>query len=100
MVGAWPHTMSDSPCSRLRERSIAMTVGQHVSRGIHEAVIQDMRSAMRGEFLEPGDATYDAARTVWNGMIDRRPAFIARCRGTADVIAAVNFAREHRLLVS
>ena len=43
--------------------------------------------------LEPGQAGYDAARVVWNGMIDRRPALIARCRNAADVSAAVNYAR-------
>jgi FAD/FMN-containing dehydrogenase len=77
-----------------------MAVEQRVSRGIHEAVIQDFRNTLRGELLEPSDAAYDVARTVWNGMIDRRPALIARCRGAVDVIAAVNFAREQGLLVS
>jgi len=43
---------------------------------------------------------YDDARVVWNGMIDRKPALIARCAGVADVIAAVNFARDNQLLVS
>src|SRR4029453_13380556 len=46
------------------------------------------------------DPTYDDDRKVWNGHIDRRPALIARCRGVADVIAAVRFAREHDLLTS
>ncbi|TMJ44877.1 MAG: FAD-dependent oxidoreductase, partial [Alphaproteobacteria bacterium] len=46
------------------------------------------------------DGGYDEARTVWNGMINRRPALIARCTGAADVIAAVRFARTHGLLVS
>ncbi len=77
-----------------------MAIDQRVPQAIHEAVIQDVRSTLRGELLEPGDDGYDAARTVWNGMIDRRPALIARCRGAADVIAAVNFARERELLVS
>lgn len=77
-----------------------MASNQHVPQAIHEAVIQDIRSTLRGELLAPGDDGYDAARTVWNGMIDRRPALIARCRGTADVIASVNFARAQRLLVS
>ena len=42
----------------------------------------------------PGDPGYDDARKVWNGIIDKRPALIARCAGVADVIAAVNFARQ------
>jgi hypothetical protein len=51
-------------------------------------------AGIRGEVLRPGAAAYDEARTIWNGMIDRRPAVIVRCTGTADVIACVNFARE------
>ncbi|HSR41248.1 MAG TPA: FAD-dependent oxidoreductase, partial [Longimicrobiales bacterium] len=47
-----------------------------------------------GALLRPGDDGYEEARTVWNGMIDRRPALIARCRGADDVVAAVDFARE------
>jgi len=47
-----------------------------------------------------GGCEYDAARIVWNGMIDRRPALIARCAGAADVIASVRFARTHGILVS
>jgi FAD/FMN-containing dehydrogenase len=50
--------------------------------------------------LQPGDYGYDEARRVWNAMIDRRPALIARCAGASDVIKAVNFARRHDLLVS
>lgn len=56
--------------------------------------------AVRGEVLQPGDGGYDEARAVWNGMIDKRPAVIVRCRGAADVIAAVNFARDHDLLLA
>jgi FAD binding domain/Berberine and berberine like len=48
-----------------------------------------------GEVVRPVDATYDDARKIWNGHIDRRPVLIARCEGVADVIAAVRFAREH-----
>lgn len=54
----------------------------------------------RGELVTPGDPSYDAARQVWNGDVQRRPALIARCRGTADVAAAVRFAREHGLPAS
>ncbi|MGH7060877.1 MAG: FAD-binding oxidoreductase, partial [Stellaceae bacterium] len=54
----------------------------------------------RGDLLRPAAPGYDAARRIWNGMIDRRPALIARCSGPADVVAAVDFARDHDLLVS
>jgi FAD/FMN-containing dehydrogenase len=55
---------------------------------------------MRGRVLTPEQADYEEARMIWNGLIDRRPAIIAQCSGTADVVDAVNFAREHDLLVS
>ena len=48
----------------------------------------------------PADAEYDIARRIWNASIDKRPGLIARCCGLADVIAAVNFARDHDLLVA
>jgi FAD/FMN-containing dehydrogenase len=59
-----------------------------------------LRERIRGEVVAEADAGYDAARSVWNGVIDRRPAFVVRCTGNADVIAAVGFAREHGLPVS
>ncbi|HEX6110594.1 MAG TPA: FAD-binding oxidoreductase [Ktedonobacteraceae bacterium] len=59
-----------------------------------------LKGSLRGELIQPGDAGYDAARKVYNGMIDRHPALIARCADVADVIAAVNFGRENGLLVS
>src|SRR5437867_2885796 len=82
-----------------RERSGMMTT-QRATHPLHEAVIADLASSLRGELLQPGDRGYDAARAVWNAMIDRRPALIARCAGAADVVAAVQFAREHGLPVS
>jgi FAD/FMN-containing dehydrogenase len=57
-------------------------------------VSDEFRAGFRGELIEPGDPGYDEARAVYNGMIDRRPRLIARCVDTADVIAAVNLARE------
>jgi FAD/FMN-containing dehydrogenase len=62
--------------------------------------IRELKSTLRGQLLQPGDADYDATRIVWNGMIDRRPALIAQCQGAADVIAAVNFARVHDIAVA
>lgn len=57
-------------------------------------------AGFRGQVLRPGDEGYEAARQVWNGNIDRRPALIARCSGVADVLAAVNYARDNGLLVA
>jgi FAD/FMN-containing dehydrogenase len=59
-----------------------------------------LKASLRGELLQPGDEGYEAARKVYNGMIDKHPALIARCADVADVIAAVNFGRENNLLVS
>ena len=71
-----------------------------LSTGLDDTAIQQLRASFRGALLRPGDDEYDAARRVWNGMIDRKPALIVRCAGVADVINAVNFARTHHLLVS
>jgi FAD/FMN-containing dehydrogenase len=65
-----------------------------------EETTASLRSDMRGELIEPSDARYNEARKVYNGMIDRRPHIIARCMDVADVIAAVNFGREHKLLIA
>jgi FAD/FMN-containing dehydrogenase len=62
--------------------------------------VQAFGARLQGRLVRPGDADYDQARRVWNGMIDRYPALIAQCAGVEDVVAAVNFAREHKLLVS
>lgn len=62
--------------------------------------LEDLSSQLSGDLLRPGDAGYDQGRAIWNGMIDKRPAGIAQCRTTADVMAAVNFARDHGYLVA
>ncbi len=62
--------------------------------------IQAFRAAFAGETIGPADASYEAARSIWNASIDKHPGLIARCLGVADVIAAVNFARENKLLVA
>jgi FAD/FMN-containing dehydrogenase len=62
--------------------------------------IERLRADLRGPVIRPADPGYDAARAIWNGAIDRRPACIARCTGVADVAAAVAFARERGLLVA
>ena len=67
---------------------------------LDQSTLQDFAASLRGALLRPGDSGYDESRKVWNGMIDRRPALIAKCAGAADVIAAVRFAREQNLIFS
>lgn len=62
-----------------------------------EAALEAFKGQLRGDLLVTGDAGYEQARRVWNGMIDKHPALIVRCRGVADIMAAVNFVREHQL---
>lgn len=78
-----------------------MTVTQSKGRVIlDENSIEGLRSSLRGQLITPLDAQYDEARMVWNGMIDRHPALIARCAAAADVVACVNFARDQDVLLS
>ena len=62
--------------------------------------IDQFRARLRGELIQPSDPSYDSARKVYNGMIDKRPALIVKCADVADVIACVNYARESKLLVA
>ncbi len=64
------------------------------------AAVNDLAARLRGTLILPEHAEYDTARRVWNPMIDRRPALIARCANAADVATAINFAREHELLLA
>src|SRR5512134_1668210 len=66
----------------------------------NDEAIQSFRAALRGKLIQPSDADYESARALYNGMIDKRPRYIARCVDTADVIAAVTFGREQGLLVA
>jgi FAD/FMN-containing dehydrogenase len=59
--------------------------------------IEEFQASLRGSLLLPGDPDYDQARQIWNAMIDKRPAMIVRCAGSADVLASVNFARKQGL---
>ncbi len=62
--------------------------------------VEQLRTRLRGEVIQPTDAGYDAARKVHNGMIDKRPGLIARCVDVADVLAAVEYGRENHLLTA
>src|SRR5438132_3447557 len=67
---------------------------------IETSTINDLRARLRGELLSPGDAGYDAARRIWNAIIDKHPALIIRCAEASDVVSAVRFAREKQLPVA
>ena len=71
-----------------------------VSSALDESAVAALEAALRGDLIRRGDAGYDQARSVYNGMIDRRPALIARCVDAADVQTAVNFARENDILLA
>jgi FAD/FMN-containing dehydrogenase len=62
--------------------------------------LDQLRTQLRGELITPDAPTYDSARRIWNGMIDKRPAAIARCAGVADVVATVRFAAENDTLLA
>jgi FAD/FMN-containing dehydrogenase len=70
------------------------------SRVGEDVPVEELKAQLRGPVLQRGDAGYDEARKIWNGMIDKYPGLIARCTGAADVMDAVKFAQKHRLLVS
>src|ERR687889_2405720 len=90
MPGKEKENMADLPIVTLTGAAAALG----------EAVVERFGSRLRGKLLRPGDADYEEARLIWNGLIDKRPALIARCAGVADVIDSVNFARENDLLVA
>src|SRR5882672_9814394 len=67
---------------------------------LDEAAVKALQSRLRGVLIYPEDAGYEQARKVWNCMINKWPALMARCTGVADVIHAVQFARAHVLPVA
>jgi FAD/FMN-containing dehydrogenase len=71
-----------------------------MSSTLDDSLVRDLSGQVSGPVLAPGDAGYDEARAVHNGLIDKRPALIVRCRGTEDVVAALAFARRAGLEVS
>jgi FAD/FMN-containing dehydrogenase len=73
---------------------------QLMSTTLNAALVAELTGQVSGSVLGPGDGRYDAARAVHNGLIDRRPALIVRCRTTNDVVAALAFARRAGLEVS
>lgn len=82
----------------MAERRFVTTTGSEKALG--DLVLDTLGTRLRGTLVRPGDHDYDRVRKVWNGMVDKRPALIARCASAADVVECVRFARDHDLLVS
>ena len=79
---------------------MAATSGSGSGHEVERAMVAGLRAALRGEVIDRAHPGYHEARAVWNGLIDRQPAVIARCADTADVVEAVRAAAEHRPPVS
>lgn len=77
-----------------------LTTLERASINVGDGEIEALGAALSGQLLTPTSAGYDAARSVWNAMIDRRPGLIAECQEEGDVVAVVRFARRHGLLLS
>ncbi|HUF07434.1 MAG TPA: FAD-binding oxidoreductase [Candidatus Binatia bacterium] len=70
------------------------------SATIERTAVNELAETVSGHVIRPGDEAYESARSVWNGMIDRRPALIVGCANAADIVASLAFAREHGLAVT
>jgi len=72
----------------------------NIVKDLNSTKIEEFAAQLRGEITLPGEANYDEARKVYNGMINKRPGMLVKCVDVADVISAVNFGRENNLLVA
>ncbi|RQG98355.1 FAD-binding oxidoreductase [Natrarchaeobius oligotrophus] len=84
----------------MKTGNTAAHAGEKTLEDIPDEDLESFVSELRGSAILPDDEEYDGARRVWNGMIDRYPAIVARCDGVADVVTAVRFVRDHGLLVA
>jgi FAD/FMN-containing dehydrogenase len=81
----------------MSEQSVAV---QPAAGQVDKTNIASLRHQIRGQVLTPSDTGYEDARLIWNGMFDRKPALVVHCQDKADVVAAVNFARDNKLLTA
>jgi FAD/FMN-containing dehydrogenase len=98
-AAAWPmrHVLASTPNQHTDLAGITLD-GREVTLRAND--VSDLAASLRGTVLSPQAPGYDAARRVWNGMIDRHPALVVRCASVSDVIRATNFAQSHRLLTA
>lgn len=81
----------------MTESAATNGVGSRVAAELDDATVAGFKDNLDGEVLVPDDLAYDGARMIWNRLIDKRPALIARCATADDVVRSVRFAREHDL---
>src|SRR4051794_16439859 len=79
------------------EAAMTATTQRTTKTVIGEATIGELEASLRGRVIRPTDSDYDAARAIWNGSHDKRPALIIQCAGTADVLKAVEFVASQNL---
>src|SRR2546430_15726407 len=79
---------------------MAHALARRTEYKLSQSAVTDLRNVLRGALLQPADPGYREARSIWNGMVAKEPALIARVSGASDVIACVNFARENGLPLS
>lgn len=84
----------------LKEERKSQTGSQSRGTILEQSDVMAFKASLRGTLLQPDDENYDAARRVYNAMIDKHPALIVLCAGVSDVINAVNFAHSHNLLMT
>jgi FAD/FMN-containing dehydrogenase len=91
----------ESPALEVLEtRRSTMLLEQAVGTELDPQAVRDLETHLLGDVVRPGDAEYDAARSVWNASVDRHPALVVRAADAADVIRAVTFARQHGLTLA
>src|SRR5258708_16473068 len=79
---------------------MAHALAQRTEYNLSQSAVTDLRNVLRAALLQPADPGYREERSIWNGMVAKEPALIARVSGASDVIACVNFARENGLPLS
>jgi FAD/FMN-containing dehydrogenase len=96
-IGAGAQFFDDILCAAVRRRNQGDEMNQ---TALQEGNLKELKAGLQGDVVLPRDEGYDSARTIWNSMIDKRPALIARCLNSSDVLRSVNFARDNGLLLA
>src|SRR5262249_52981161 len=99
-TGGSPRCERPPAAPRLDTRKAIRAEEQLMSTTLDRELVADLKGEISGSVLDPDDAGYDAARAVHNGLVDRRPALIVRCRTTNDVVSALAFSHQTGLEVS